>query len=162
MFLAKVAITVEYLQYFKLWLYSKYIYLLKNILLFISVLGEIRTSVGLARLLMGQKLLQFKGLIDDAEFKTGEKEITCLDLQGFWDMVYSEVRSIISLYIYVACVCVCENTDISNYLLRSLFMSRTLHDIKINIGLYLYDLMSILNNKLIEMGEGGLYTNCLK
>lgn len=55
--------------------------------------GEIRTAIGLAKLLINQKLKQFKGLIDDSEFHTGEKEITCTDLQGFWDMVYFEVNS---------------------------------------------------------------------
>ncbi|GFV61869.1 disks large-associated protein 5 [Trichonephila clavipes] len=59
-----------------------------------DVLDEIRTTIGLTNLLLGQKLKQFGDLIDDSEFKRGEKEITCLDLQGFWDMVYHEVEKI--------------------------------------------------------------------
>ncbi|XP_015927408.1 disks large-associated protein 5 [Parasteatoda tepidariorum] len=55
---------------------------------------EIRTTIGLTNLLIRQKLKQFQGLIDDSEFKRGEKEITCLDLQGFWDMVYNEVEKV--------------------------------------------------------------------
>lgn len=57
-----------------------------------DVQEEIRSTIGLARLLMNQKLKQFNGLIDDSEFNTGEKEITLLDLAGFWDMVYNEVE----------------------------------------------------------------------
>ncbi|GFY39834.1 disks large-associated protein 5 [Trichonephila inaurata madagascariensis] len=59
-----------------------------------DVRDEIRTTVGLTNLLLGQKLKQFGDLIDDSEFKRGEKEINCLDLQGFWDMVYHEVEKI--------------------------------------------------------------------
>ncbi|GFR26707.1 disks large-associated protein 5 [Trichonephila clavata] len=59
-----------------------------------DVHDEIRTTVGLTNLLLGQKLKQFGDLIDDSEFKRGEKEITCVDLQGFWDMVYHEVEKI--------------------------------------------------------------------
>ncbi|GBM73649.1 Disks large-associated protein 5 [Araneus ventricosus] len=58
------------------------------------VSDEIRTTIGLTNLLLQQKLKQFAGLIDDSELKRGEKEITCLDLQGFWDMVYNEVEKI--------------------------------------------------------------------
>lgn len=65
---------------------------------FLIVKGEIRTAIGLARLLMNQKLKQFKGLIDDSEFNTGEREITCTDLEGFWDMVYYEVRYCLWFY----------------------------------------------------------------
>lgn len=57
-----------------------------------SVRDEIRSTVGLTNLLMRQKMKQFGELIDDSENKRGEKEITCVDLQGFWDMVYTEVR----------------------------------------------------------------------
>lgn len=65
-----------------------------HILLSDNVLGEVRTVIGLAKLLINQKLKQFKGLIDDSEFHTGEKEITCTDLEGFWDMVNFEVEKI--------------------------------------------------------------------
>ncbi|XP_035210937.1 disks large-associated protein 5-like isoform X1 [Stegodyphus dumicola] len=56
-----------------------------------DVLGEIRTAVGLTKLLIRQKLKQFGDLVDESEHKTGEKEVTCQDLQGFWEMVYCEV-----------------------------------------------------------------------
>ncbi|GIY42445.1 disks large-associated protein 5, partial [Caerostris extrusa] len=59
-----------------------------------DVCDEIRTTIGLTNLLLQQKLKQFEGLIDDSEFKRGEKEITCIDLQGFWDMVYYEVEKV--------------------------------------------------------------------
>ena len=42
-------------------------------------------------LLMDQRFKQFSGLVDNCEFSTGEKETTCTDLQGFWDMVYFQV-----------------------------------------------------------------------
>ena len=41
---------------------------------------------------MDQRFKQFSGLVDNCEFSTGEKETTCTDLQGFWDMVYFQVR----------------------------------------------------------------------
>lgn len=63
-----------------------------------NVCDEIRTTIGLTNLLLCQKLKQFGDLIDDSELKRGEKEITCLDLQGFWDMVYQEVEKIRSSY----------------------------------------------------------------
>ncbi|KAG8197021.1 hypothetical protein JTE90_004293 [Oedothorax gibbosus] len=59
-----------------------------------EVADEIRTTIGLTNLLLRQKLKQFGELIDDSEFKRGEKEITCIDLQGFWDMVFHEVEKI--------------------------------------------------------------------
>lgn len=59
-----------------------------------EVSGQIRTAVCLAKLLIGQKFRQFSGLIDDCEFKTGEKETTCTDLKGFWDMTNIAVEDI--------------------------------------------------------------------
>ncbi|GIY01634.1 disks large-associated protein 5 [Caerostris darwini] len=59
-----------------------------------DVCDEIRTTIGLTNLLLQQKLKQYEGLIDDSEFKRGDKEITCIDLQGFWDMVYYEVEKV--------------------------------------------------------------------
>lgn len=53
--------------------------------------GQIRTTIGQAELLMGQRFRQFSGLVDHCEFKTGEKEVGCTDLQGFWDMIYYQV-----------------------------------------------------------------------
>jgi disks large-associated protein 5 len=57
----------------------------------ISVHGQIRTTVGQAMLLMDQRFKQFSGLIDNCEFKLGEKETTCMDLKGFWEMIYYQV-----------------------------------------------------------------------
>ncbi|XP_064605757.1 titin homolog [Liolophura sinensis] len=59
-----------------------------------DVKGQIRTTVGQAQLLMDQRFKQFTGLVDDCEFKTGEKETTCSDLQGFWDMIYFQVDDV--------------------------------------------------------------------
>ena len=59
--------------------------------LFITVCGDIRTVVGQARLLIAQRFKQFLGLVDDCEYKRGEKETTCTDLQGFWEMIYYQV-----------------------------------------------------------------------
>ncbi|XP_076978687.1 disks large-associated protein 5 isoform X2 [Tamandua tetradactyla] len=47
----------------------------------------IRTAVGQTRLLMKERFKQFEGLVNDCEYKRGEKETTCTDLDGFWDMV---------------------------------------------------------------------------
>ncbi|XP_005355449.1 disks large-associated protein 5 [Microtus ochrogaster] len=47
----------------------------------------IRTTVGQTRLLIMERFKQFEGLIDNCEYKRGEKETTCSDLDGFWDMV---------------------------------------------------------------------------
>ncbi|XP_054716417.1 disks large-associated protein 5-like [Uloborus diversus] len=63
-----------------------------------EVLGEIRTAIGLTKLLLNQKLKQFSGLIDDSEFKRSEKEVTCMDLEGFWDMVSFEVEKILKTF----------------------------------------------------------------
>ncbi|XP_052776247.1 dentin sialophosphoprotein-like [Mya arenaria] len=59
-----------------------------------EVTGQIRTTVGKANLLMNQRFKQFTGLVDACEFKTGEKETTCTDLKGFWDMVYIQVEDV--------------------------------------------------------------------
>lgn len=52
---------------------------------------QIRTTVGQTRLLIGERFKQFEGLVDNCEFKRGEKETTCTDLDGFWDMVSFQV-----------------------------------------------------------------------
>ena len=77
---------------YNIFVYKKYLTFCVKTINYLIVHGEIRTAIGLARLLMNQKLKQFKGLIDDSEFSTGEKEVTCSDLEGFWDMVHYEVR----------------------------------------------------------------------
>ena len=62
--------------------------------------GQIRASTGKAQLLIAQRFRQFRGLVDDCEFKTGARETTCDDLQGFWDMVYVQVGVLVSLLIF--------------------------------------------------------------
>ncbi|XP_038639469.1 disks large-associated protein 5 [Scyliorhinus canicula] len=54
----------------------------------------LRTTVGQARLLMSERFKQFSGLVDNCEFKTSDKEVTCTDLEGFWDMVYFQVEDV--------------------------------------------------------------------
>ena len=67
------------------------IYVVNSVVFLYLVEGQIRTVVGQARLLIAQRFKQFLGLVDDCEFKRGEKETTCTDLQGFWDMIYYQV-----------------------------------------------------------------------
>ena len=33
------------------------------------------------------------GLVDNCEFGTGERPTSCMDLQGFWEMIYFQVHS---------------------------------------------------------------------
>lgn len=58
----------------------------------VTVRDRMRTAVGQARLLIKERFNQFRGLVDDCELSRGEKVTTCTDLQGFWDMVYFQVR----------------------------------------------------------------------
>ncbi|XP_018087757.1 disks large-associated protein 5 isoform X2 [Xenopus laevis] len=54
----------------------------------------IRTTVGQTRLLMNERFKQFEGLVDNCEFKRGDKETTCTDLEGFWDMIYFQIEDV--------------------------------------------------------------------
>ncbi|KFP89942.1 Disks large-associated protein 5, partial [Apaloderma vittatum] len=54
----------------------------------------IRTTVGQTRLLIAERFKQFEGLVDNCEFKQGEKETTCTDLDGFWDMVSFQIEDV--------------------------------------------------------------------
>uniref|UniRef100_G3UN02 DLG associated protein 5 n=1 Tax=Loxodonta africana TaxID=9785 RepID=G3UN02_LOXAF len=54
----------------------------------------IRTTVGQTRLLMKERFKQFEGLVNDCEYKRGEKETTCTDLDGFWDMVSFQIDDV--------------------------------------------------------------------
>ena len=65
--------------------------LINKFSLHFAVQGQIRTTIGQAKLLMNQRFKQFSGLVDDCEFNQGEKETTCTDLKGFWEMVYFQV-----------------------------------------------------------------------
>jgi len=59
-----------------------------------EIKGEIRSIVGQGRLLMAERFGQFSALVDNCEFKKGEKETTCTDLQGFWEMIYIQVEDV--------------------------------------------------------------------
>uniref|UniRef100_A0A8D0GJC0 DLG associated protein 5 n=1 Tax=Sphenodon punctatus TaxID=8508 RepID=A0A8D0GJC0_SPHPU len=54
----------------------------------------IRKTVGQTRLLIAERFKHFEGLVDNCEFKRGEKETTCTDLDGFWDMVKFQVDDV--------------------------------------------------------------------
>ncbi|KAL8168707.1 UNVERIFIED_CONTAM: hypothetical protein K2H54_013273, partial [Gekko kuhli] len=54
----------------------------------------VRTTVGQTRLLIAERFKQFEGLVDNCEFGRGEKETTCSDLDGFWDMVAFQVEDV--------------------------------------------------------------------
>ncbi|KAM7164770.1 disks large-associated protein 5 isoform 2-T2 [Macrochelys suwanniensis] len=54
----------------------------------------IRTTIGQTRLLIAERFKQFEGLVDNCEFKRGDKETTCTDLDGFWDMVSFQVEDV--------------------------------------------------------------------
>ncbi|XP_038612508.1 disks large-associated protein 5 [Tachyglossus aculeatus] len=54
----------------------------------------IRTTVGQTRLLMTERFKQFEGLVDDCDFQRGQRETTCTDLDGFWDMVSFQVDDV--------------------------------------------------------------------
>ncbi|NWV33771.1 DLGP5 protein, partial [Grantiella picta] len=54
----------------------------------------IRTTIGQTRLLIGERFKQFEGLVNNCEFKRGEKETTCADLDGFWDMVNFQIEDV--------------------------------------------------------------------
>ena len=56
-----------------------------------EVEGEVRSVIGQARLVMAERFSQFSGLVDNCEFKRGEKETTTTDLMGFWEMIYFQV-----------------------------------------------------------------------
>ncbi|CAK8692320.1 uncharacterized protein LOC143462955 isoform X2 [Clavelina lepadiformis] len=58
------------------------------------IMGDIRTVVGQANLIMDERFTQFQGLIDHCELGTSEKPVKCLDLQGFWDMVHVQVEDV--------------------------------------------------------------------
>ncbi|KAM6132997.1 disks large-associated protein 5 [Phoenicopterus ruber ruber] len=54
----------------------------------------IRTTIGQTRLLIAERFKQFEGLVDNCEFKRGEKETTCTDLDGFWDMINFQIEDV--------------------------------------------------------------------
>lgn len=58
------------------------------------VIGQIRLVIGQSNLFINERFKQFNGLIDDCDFKRGEKETKVEDLAGFWDMIYYQVKDL--------------------------------------------------------------------
>ncbi|XP_012140362.2 uncharacterized protein LOC100880148 [Megachile rotundata] len=54
---------------------------------------EINQAIGQTNLLISKKFERFRGLVADCETGKGEMLVTCKDLQGFWDMMYMEVKN---------------------------------------------------------------------
>ncbi|NXM02340.1 DLGP5 protein, partial [Tyrannus savana] len=54
----------------------------------------ILTTIGQTRLLMEERFKQFEKLVDNCEFKQGEKETRCTDLDGFWDMINFQIEDV--------------------------------------------------------------------
>ncbi|XP_032547827.1 disks large-associated protein 5 isoform X1 [Chiroxiphia lanceolata] len=54
----------------------------------------IHTTIGQTRLLIEERFKQFEGLVDNCEFKQGEKETKCTDLDGFWDMINFQIEDV--------------------------------------------------------------------
>ena len=67
-----------------------------------DVCGKIRSTIGKANLInltnKKGRFVQFNTLIENCEFNLGEKETTCMDLQGFWEMIYFQVEDIQQLF----------------------------------------------------------------
>jgi len=59
-----------------------------------DIRGEVRSVVGQGRLVMAERFHQFSGLVDNCQFKRGEKETTVEDLQGFWEMIFIQVEDV--------------------------------------------------------------------
>ena len=59
-----------------------------------DVAGEVRSVLGLARLVMAERFCQFAGLIDNCQFRKGEKETNVEDLRGFWEMISLQVEDV--------------------------------------------------------------------
>lgn len=59
-----------------------------------EIQGSIRSVIGQGRLVMAERFAQFSGLVDNCEFKRGEKETTTMDLLGFWEMIYYQVQDV--------------------------------------------------------------------
>ncbi|XP_034175970.2 uncharacterized protein LOC117602277 [Osmia lignaria lignaria] len=53
---------------------------------------EINQAIGQTNLLMNKKFERFRKLVADCETGKGELLVTCKDLQGFWDMMYMQVK----------------------------------------------------------------------
>lgn len=53
---------------------------------------QINQAVGQTTMLIKEKFKQFHSLIMDCERNDGDVLVTCMDLHGFWDMIYIEVK----------------------------------------------------------------------
>ncbi|XP_076646540.1 uncharacterized protein LOC143355531 [Halictus rubicundus] len=54
---------------------------------------QINQAVGQTNLLISKKFERFRRLVTDCETGKGKMLVTCKDLQGFWDMMYMEIRN---------------------------------------------------------------------
>ncbi|KAK2578660.1 hypothetical protein KPH14_012149 [Odynerus spinipes] len=54
---------------------------------------RINQAIGQTHLLINKKFERFRGLVLDCETGKGEMLVTCRDLQGFWDMMYMEIKN---------------------------------------------------------------------
>ena len=52
----------------------------------------IMAAIGQTRLLLRKKFERFRRLVQDCETGKGEMLVQCKDLQGFWDLIYMEVK----------------------------------------------------------------------
>eukprot|EP00092_Neocalanus_flemingeri_P098085 GFUD01125075.1.p1 GENE.GFUD01125075.1~~GFUD01125075.1.p1 ORF type:complete len:672 (-),score=190.98 GFUD01125075.1:4-1941(-) len=59
-----------------------------------DIQGEILSVCGQARLIIAERFPQFSVLVDNCEYKLGERPTKCRDLKGFWDMIYSQVQDV--------------------------------------------------------------------
>lgn len=64
-----------------------------------EVQGLVRSVVGQGKLVMAERFVQFRGLIDNCEEGLGEKKVTLLDLHGFWEMIYLQVKDVNSKFL---------------------------------------------------------------
>jgi len=58
----------------------------------------ISAAVGQTQLLLRSKFSQFRDLINECEKSLAgetDKLVTCLDLEGFWDMVFIQVQELV-------------------------------------------------------------------
>ncbi|XP_031365725.1 guanylate kinase-associated protein mars-like [Apis dorsata] len=54
---------------------------------------EINQAIGQINLLISKRFERFRTLVTDCEVGKGEMLVTCKDLQGFWDMMFIEVKN---------------------------------------------------------------------
>lgn len=54
---------------------------------------EINETIEQTNLLINKKFGRFRRLVTDCEIGKGEMLVTCKDLQGFWDMMYMDIKN---------------------------------------------------------------------